>query len=361
MFLENHREWLHFQSESVQAATRFVDYTTDMNDYKNVLQDEGKLAEFFDSLPSEVRNTKWDAILVDAPMGMVDGFGRPQPGVPGRMQSVSAALRLAHEDAVIFVDDYQRTVEQESAEVLLKPHAWDHAVYDNGHGGKTAMFVMQPKPDQRATTPNSMVQSADLFPCKGTPDPEQQLSGKVLQAICKKIQKSGAKFLVFGLGRDSSFWYENADQQNVMFLENHREWLHFQSESVQAATRFVDYTTDMNDYKNVLQDEGKLAEFFDSLPSEVRNTKWDAILVDAPMGMVDGFGRPQPGVPGRMQSVSAALRLAHEDAVIFVDDYQRTVEQESAEVLLKPHAWDHVVYDNGHSGKTAMFVMSPRQ
>jgi len=351
LFLENHPDWLDFQTPRVREATRLVSYSTDIKDYRAVLQDQAKLAEFFDTLPPEVQNTRWDVILVDSPMGMESQHGEPVAGFPGRMQSVGAALRLANPGTVIFVDDWNRKVERHSTDVLLAPVAEERVVFDNGHEGQTAMFVVNPAPTFHAVSASALVQQQDLSPCIGQPDPEQQLNGEVLKVICQKIQQSGANFLVFGLGRDSDFWYKNVNGK-VLFLENHPDWLDFQTAGVRDATRLVSYSTVIEEYKSVLQDKVKLDEFLSQLPGEVLDTHWDVILVDSPMGM-DGA----PGQPGRMQSVNAALKLAKSGSVVFVDDWQRKVERHSTDTLLAPHSTSRSVFNNGHKGLTAMFTI----
>ena len=57
------------------------------------------------------------------------------------------------------------------------------------------------------------------------------------------------------------------------------------------------------------------------LPAIIRETKWDCIFIDAPMGMSD-----KPQVPGRMQSIFEASVLADEDTDVFVHDCDRYVE-----------------------------------
>merc|ERR1719437_67676 len=89
-------------------------------------------------------------------------------------------------------------------------------------------------------------------PCWGTPDPQQQLNGEVLESICARLHQN-ASFLVFGLGRDSPLWYKNA-MNKINFLENHEDWLSFQEEDIQKATRILKYTSDATKYKEELHD-----------------------------------------------------------------------------------------------------------
>jgi len=212
-------------------------------------------------------------------------------------------------------------------------------------------------------------------PCWGTPDPEQQLNGEVLQSICARLHQN-ASFLVFGLGRDSKLWYKNAVSKNIVFLENHEDWLQFQDEDVAAATRIVQYTSDATAYKQDLHDETKLAALFESLPADIKDTPWDMILVDSPMGMETPVSTPkalkllgvkqkmQPikGTPGRTQSIYAARRLAQERTIVFVDDVHRMVEHESVNALLQHPYQTLKVFSSGHKdengipGKTSMLM-----
>lgn len=215
-----------------------------------------------------------------------------------------------------------------------------------------------------------------IDPCWGEPDPEQQLSGEVLASICARLHQN-ASFLVFGLGRDSTLWFKNAGPGKIVFLENHEDWLKFQEKEVVDATRMVKYTSDAMKYKQELHDESSLDTFYESLPDDIKEARWDMILVDSPMGMEtnslpDWMNRlgasvllplhPTPGTPGRVQSVYAAKRLAGKGALVYVDDFHRTVEHESAKVLLESHFRMLKVFSSGHRdnngimGDTAMFA-----
>ena len=55
------------------------------------------------------------------------------------------------------------------------------------------------------------------------------------------------------------------------------------------------------------------------LPSIVRDTKWDCIFVDSPVGTTDKK-------PGRMQSIFTAWLYAQDYTEVFVHDVDRTVE-----------------------------------
>ncbi len=57
------------------------------------------------------------------------------------------------------------------------------------------------------------------------------------------------------------------------------------------------------------------------LDNEIRSTRWDVILVDAPRGFDDEC-------PGRMKSIYEASRLIKSGGHVFVHDCERVVERE---------------------------------
>ena len=56
--------------------------------------------------------TKWDVIIVDAPLGCCDAG-------PGRYQSIYTSYLLAQSGTHIFVDDYERKVERAFSNAVL--------------------------------------------------------------------------------------------------------------------------------------------------------------------------------------------------------------------------------------------------
>jgi len=137
-------------------------------------------------------------------------------------------------------------------------------------------------------------------------------------------------FLVFGLGDDSHLWHEvNSEGKNI-FLEDDSEWIsRFEDSGLDI--RKVNYKTQIKDVNEIGFDEKILSL---DLPEDIRETEWDLILVDAPLG----HGPPTPGSPwentpgrpfkgpGRMSSIYEASRLVKKNGHVVVDDMSRHVE-----------------------------------
>ena len=60
------------------------------------------------------------------------------------------------------------------------------------------------------------------------------------------------------------------------------------------------------------------------LPDSIRETRWDIIMVDGPLG--HNPPRPYKG-PGRMQSIFEASRLLKPGGICIVDDMGRLIER----------------------------------
>jgi len=319
---------------------------------------------------------------------------------PGRF-CCPALVLLFVKGAISLRPDVQRQIEVSAAapqqQGTTDPSGTGASNFSlKGHEGTLEMAVMPRPSAERAGKAQDALRVAGLGsaaasmprwgdatwkePCWGEPDPEQQLNGDVLQSICARLHQN-ASLLVFGLGRDSKLWYQNAiNKDNIFFLENHPDWLQFQDDDVRKVTRIVEYTSDAAKYETELQDQTKLAALHESLPAEIKRP-FDMILVDSPMGMEvnslpwlantlgDLLGaktllqmHPAPHTPGRTQSIFAAKQLSHEHTLVYVDDFHRAVEQVATEVLLQPNFETLKVFSSGHRdnngvrGKTAMLL-----
>merc|ERR1712232_523762 len=196
-------EWIDYQPDRVQNATRVVSYSSSMDTALQQLDDENMLAEFYlTQLPEEVKGQKWDTILVDGPQGWGDG--------PGRGQSIYAALLLAKQTGFVYVDDCERPVEAAYVQRWFVEKGWKKEVHDtNGHGGTTCVLFHE-----------QLQQTQELWDsCLGTPSDDQQLRGEVLDAICGGL--GGDKdFLIFGTGYDSPFWMASNPKGMTRFVED---------------------------------------------------------------------------------------------------------------------------------------------
>lgn len=131
---------------------------------------------------------------------------------------------------------------------------------------------------------------------------------------------SPCNFLVFGLGQDAFLWQEINKTGRTLFLEDDKDWIgQFSQSNLEIVS--VDYTTESKDHESIGFDE-KILEM--KLPDSIRETRWDIIMVDGPLG--HNPPRPYKG-PGRMQSIFEASRLLKPGGICIVDDMGRLIER----------------------------------
>ena len=204
----------------------------------------------------------------------------------------------AHRAALLLVDDPERTVEV----VRL--------------GGKGAgVLSCQGVERERVTEPP-----------EGT-----QMGREQIKEILSVLPKDG-NLLVWGLGNDSPFWHDSTDGKVVFIEDDIPEkkagtlWFDLiTSKYPFLEAQKVHYTTDtVKSYDRYMQH----SEFWDieldirdQLPDSFANTRWDVILVDAPLGCCNAG-------PGRYQSIYTSKLLSNPDTHVFIDDYERKVEKQ---------------------------------
>ncbi len=130
-------------------------------------------------------------------------------------------------------------------------------------------------------------------------------------------------FLVFGLGEDSPLWAELNEGGRTVFLEDDAEWItQFDDQGLEIHN--VQFQTKAEDHENIGFDPEVLQM---DLPDTIRDTQWDLIFVDGPLG--HNPPRPFKG-PGRMQSIFTAHQLLKDGGVCIVDDIGRQIESKYA-------------------------------
>jgi hypothetical protein len=157
-----------------------------------------------------------------------------------------------------------------------------------------------------------------------------QMGDEQIEYIAEMLPLDG-NLLVWGLGNDSPFWNQMTSGKVVFleddipeekdgtlwydvitekypFLDAHK--VHYTTENLASFEIFIGHP------KNWMT-----LDLRKQLPPVVLNTDWDVIIVDAPLGCCD-VG------PGRYQSIYTSWHLAREGTHIFVDDYEREIEQE---------------------------------
>ena len=127
-----------------------------------------------------------------------------------------------------------------------------------------------------------------------------------------------SNFLVFGTGHDSKYWKCVNSRGNTVFLEDVDEWIEFYGDGVLKVT----YNTVMSEYEKLMKLylKGNTSKLEMRLPKEIRDTKWDVIFVDGPVGNC------YETAPGRMQSIFTAYQLANSKTHVIVHDCDRPVE-----------------------------------
>ena len=138
---------------------------------------------------------------------------------------------------------------------------------------------------------------------------------------CAMLTKvlSPCNFLVFGLGEDSPLWQKINKNGRTVFLEDDTDWIR-QFDDQELEIYSVEYNTKAKDHEQIGFDADKLKM---NLPETIRETEWDFILVDGPLG--HNPPRPYKG-PGRMQSIFTAYELLKEGGICIVDDAARHIE-----------------------------------
>jgi len=165
-------------------------------------------------------------------------------------------------------------------------------------------------------------------------EPRIQFTEAEARLVAAAIAKfCHCRLLVFGAGNDSSMWQQLNAGGTTVFLEHNPEWIE-KIRSIDAVLdiRPVEYTTRITEWRELLGQRDSLQM---DLPQDVRQTRWDVVLVDAPNGFVIADEHPRLGpIHGRMQSIFAASQLAAPNGYIFVHDAQREVENACCEKLL---------------------------
>jgi len=143
--------------------------------------------------------------------------------------------------------------------------------------------------------------------------------------------------LVWGLGNDSPFW-DQSTSGRVVFLEDDTSdpiaGVHWQEEILKKYPLLeayqVHYTTEvLSSYDRYLNRSDLWHQELDvrpQLPANVTNAHWDVIIIDGPLGCCDTG-------PGRYQSIYTSKLLASISTHIFVDDYDRPVEQQFSKMV----------------------------
>ncbi|XP_062076879.1 glucuronoxylan 4-O-methyltransferase 3-like [Humulus lupulus] len=213
-------------------------------------------------------------------------------------------------------------------------------------------------------TPNSTITNASpVQTCIKTPSslanalvhyvtsnitPQQTL--KEISVSMRILEKrSPCNFLVFGLGHDSLMWAALNHGGRTVFLEEDNSWIEQIRRRMPGLESYhVEYDTKVHQADELMKigtdeagEEGcrvvgdprfstcRLA--LKNFPSDVYDTEWDLIMVDAPTGYV-------PHAPGRMTAIYTAGLMARNresgETDVFVHDVDRPVEDKFSKAFL---------------------------
>lgn len=136
----------------------------------------------------------------------------------------------------------------------------------------------------------------------------------------------GCRLLVFGIGNDTGLWLNLNADGTTLFLETDAAWARAAKAKFPALNLCMMPTFGITVADSFVLTRPQLAAF--EMPVALRGSNWDVILVDAPIGL-------QPQHPGRAVSIFWAAALAASASDIFIDDYDRKLEQIFADALIR--------------------------
>jgi hypothetical protein len=148
----------------------------------------------------------------------------------------------------------------------------------------------------------------------------------------------------------------------TVFLEHNADWIaKVREDDPSLDIRPVEYTSRITQWREGLDRPDSLEMV---LPSNIRETHWDVVLVDAPNGFIIADEYPGFGpIHGRMQSIYAASGLVAAGGFVFVHDAQREVESASCTRFLSDSCRELFRFrshrNNGHIVELGCFTRSP--
>jgi glucuronoxylan 4-O-methyltransferase len=161
------------------------------------------------------------------------------------------------------------------------------------------------------------------------------LSAEEMRLIYDVVRRGApCNFLVFGLGDDSAVWDATNRQGYTIFAEDDEEWVDSVLDEYPELNVFTyTYETERHEWEDLLECHDELGM---DLPESIRQRSWDVILVDAPAGY-------ESDLPGRMQSIYTASRLAGPGTGVFVHDIDRKVESTYCDAFFSERDRKHQV------------------
>ena len=171
--------------------------------------------------------------------------------------------------------------------------------------------------------------------------PEQMQQGpsqvRYLLQLLDERAHGRRNFLSFGVGHDSTWWHNQIKRRGgqAIFMENIESWIQeVKNKDGRLHIEAVQYHgTNLNDLERLASPSGAWCGLrMRQMPTSVRATKWDMVMVDSPRGMLAGC-TPGP-CEGRFQSIYEAAQLVKPGGYIVVDDCEREVEKRFGDAAL---------------------------
>ena len=183
---------------------------------------------------------------------------------------------------------------------------------------------------------------------QATPDGQQTTNDRRLMMNALQVrQNQTARVLIFGCGRDSSFWAHTMNPRGkTVFLEDNVTWakaqdadldVHVVKYSTAPMAAWEERLASPAGKRTLAKKDEPLLEI-QGVPSGLFDEWWDVILVDAPAGF---NGR----MPGRMAPIFQTSRIIERQRTdrpckpvdVFVHDFNRPIERVWSLMFLTPH------------------------
>jgi len=155
-----------------------------------------------------------------------------------------------------------------------------------------------------------------------------QLSPAKIELIAGAIfnRSPGCNLLVFGLGNDSPLWHNLNESGTTLFVENSSEWIESTLQRY-PYLKVIKNTYEGCTVRRSLRSPATAIRRAGKAPDELSATPWDVIIIDAP-------GGNRPHHPGRAWPIAWTTHISSTATHIFVDDYNRELEQSFSNFLL---------------------------
>jgi hypothetical protein len=165
---------------------------------------------------------------------------------------------------------------------------------------------------------------------------DTQMSAPQIEAIAAAIKSRGphCNMLVFGLGNDSPLWAALNSNGYTLFLEDVEEWI-AKIFGIYPTLNVKHVSYAGTTVASASENPGATIEAAQA-PAFLLGLRWDVIVIDGPMGYA-------PHLPGRALPICWVRQIAQRSTHIFVDDYDRKLEQTYSDFLFKDRSESRVV------------------